>query len=260
VNKNVGFFYASQSGVPYKTIDGGATWTSIPFPLKKTATVLKFYNESIGLAAVFPDAVSGGVPWLYRTTNGGASWLLVKVSDEQGWGEDIEFVPGDPSKVWYSSSKSIFFSADTGRTWAKQAFDSLNVSAYDISLVPGGYGWIASSNGAIYRTSKATAVYNIQTTVDRGSSVPPSSFMLEQNYPNPFNPATTISYALPQPALVVLKVYDVLGRECATLINEYKNQGRYEVSFDAGHLPSGMYIYQIQAGAYSAVRTMQLIK
>ncbi len=88
----------------------------------------------------------------------------------------------------------------------------------------------------------------------------PKQYSLEQNYPNPANPSTTISYAIPQPGMVSLKVYDILSREVATLVNDYKTQGQYTVSFDAGRLSSGMYIYRIQAGTYSAVKKMQVVK
>ncbi len=75
----------------------------------------------------------------------------------------------------------------------------------------------------------------------------PTEFALASNYPNPFNPTTTINYALPQAGNVILKVYDALGREVTTLVNEYKNAGRYEVQFDASTLASGIYFYRIVA-------------
>lgn len=80
------------------------------------------------------------------------------------------------------------------------------------------------------------------------------------NFPNPFNPTTTISYIIPQSGMVSLKVYDILGREVANLVNEYKTVGRYNVSFDAGSLPSGIYVYRIQSGNFTAVKKMQLLK
>ncbi|MEJ2196766.1 MAG: T9SS type A sorting domain-containing protein [Ignavibacteriaceae bacterium] len=92
-----------------------------------------------------------------------------------------------------------------------------------------------------------------------------STFKLEQNYPNPFNPSTIIKYEIPGQArndnmTVVLKIYDVLGNEIATLINEEKPAGTYEVEFDGGGLPSGIYFYHITAGGYSATKKMILMK
>ena len=83
---------------------------------------------------------------------------------------------------------------------------------------------------------------------------------MSQNYPNPFNPATTISYQLPKNGQVTIKVYDMLGREVKTLVNENKPAGSYNVSFDAGSLSSGVYIYRIVAGDYTAAKKMTLVK
>ncbi len=97
-------------------------------------------------------------------------------------------------------------------------------------------------------------------SVERLSDVRPSGYVLEQNYPNPFNPSTTIRYAIPQPAQVSLKVYDVLGREVATLVNARQSAGVYVANFDATALPSGMYFYRLQAGSFSETRKMMLVK
>ncbi len=88
------------------------------------------------------------------------------------------------------------------------------------------------------------------------------SFNLEQNYPNPFNPSTSIQYAVGSRQFVSLKVYDVLGREVATLVNEYKSAGRYSVEFTVKNeqLSSGVYFYRLTAGSYSAVKKMVLLK
>jgi hypothetical protein len=83
---------------------------------------------------------------------------------------------------------------------------------------------------------------------------------LAQNYPNPFNPSTTIRYQLPQDGMVTLKVYDILGSEVATLVNEQKAAGRFEVNFDASRLASGVYIYKITSGGYVSSKKMLLVK
>jgi len=86
------------------------------------------------------------------------------------------------------------------------------------------------------------------TSVETNASSIPTAFVLHQNYPNPFNPSTTIVYSLPTPQLVKLKVYDVLGHEVATLVNERKAAGNFQVSFDASKLTSGIYLYRLEAG------------
>ncbi len=85
-------------------------------------------------------------------------------------------------------------------------------------------------------------------------------YELNNAYPNPFNPSTKISYSLKEEGLVTLKVYDILGKEIATLVNENKPAGIYEAEFNASQLPSGMYIYKIQAGQFLDVKKMLLMK
>lgn len=87
-----------------------------------------------------------------------------------------------------------------------------------------------------------------------------TEYALEQNFPNPFNPVTTISYALPQDGMTTLKIYDALGREVKTLVNEFKTTGRYTSEFDASRLSSGVYIYKLVSDKYSAVKKMLLVK
>jgi uncharacterized delta-60 repeat protein len=96
--------------------------------------------------------------------------------------------------------------------------------------------------------------------VDEMAGVPPSEYSLYQNHPNPFNPTTVIQYSIPNGAYTSLKVYDVLGREVATLVDEFKAADRYEVLFDASNLPSGLYLYRIQSGKFVSVKKMILAK
>ncbi len=88
----------------------------------------------------------------------------------------------------------------------------------------------------------------------------PKDYALNQNYPNPFNPTTNIDFGIPKAGNVKIVVYDMLGKEIKTLVNEYKEAGSYKVSFDASNLPSGVYIYKIQSGAFSKSVKMSLVK
>ena len=88
----------------------------------------------------------------------------------------------------------------------------------------------------------------------------PAKYLLEQNYPNPFNPATTINYQLPQNGFVTIKIYDVLGKEVATLVNEQKKQGKYKLNFNASGFASGIYICQLRVNNYLSSRKMLLLK
>jgi beta-lactamase superfamily II metal-dependent hydrolase len=88
----------------------------------------------------------------------------------------------------------------------------------------------------------------------------PRNFLLEQNSPNPFNPSTTINYQLPVDSRVTLKVFDVLGQEVATLVNEDKKAGRYEVEFNGSKLSSGVYFYRLKADGISLIQKMILAR
>ncbi|MBK7629456.1 MAG: T9SS type A sorting domain-containing protein [Ignavibacteriales bacterium] len=98
------------------------------------------------------------------------------------------------------------------------------------------------------------------TDIDDNSSSLPTEFKLSQNYPNPFNPSTKISWESPVSGHQSLKVYDVLGNEVATLVNEYNPAGNYEVEFNANSLSSGIYFYRLQAGSFIQTKKMILIK
>jgi Domain of unknown function (DUF5060)/Secretion system C-terminal sorting domain len=103
-------------------------------------------------------------------------------------------------------------------------------------------------------------IASIGTAVKTGIQGAPSVFLLAQNFPNPFNPATMINYQLPTHVFVTLKIFDVLGREVKTLVNEEQNAGTHSVAFNAANLPSGVYFYRLQAGDYSKTMKLMLLK
>ena len=88
----------------------------------------------------------------------------------------------------------------------------------------------------------------------------PITYALEQNYPNPFNPSTIIKYQIPEDGLVTMKIYDILGKEVKTLVNEQKPTGRYSASFEASDLASGVYIYRLQVNNFVSSKKMMLVK
>ena len=100
---------------------------------------------------------------------------------------------------------------------------------------------------------------NTTDLINLGNSIP-TEFELLQNYPNPFNPSTKISWQSPVGSHQTLKIYDVLGTEVATLVDEYKEAGTYEVEFNAEGITSGIYFYKLQAGSFTSVKKMILIK
>ncbi|MGE5430856.1 MAG: T9SS type A sorting domain-containing protein [Syntrophomonadaceae bacterium] len=98
------------------------------------------------------------------------------------------------------------------------------------------------------------------TAVETVKSTAPGDYKLDQNYPNPFNPSTKISYTIPQNSMVSLKVFDMLGKEVATLVNEQKAPGSYEVTFDGANLTSGMYVYELKTNNFVQNKKMMLVK
>jgi Secretion system C-terminal sorting domain len=108
--------------------------------------------------------------------------------------------------------------------------------------------------------------FNIRGVVDDTpvsvdeDEINPIGFELMQNYPNPFNPTTTVKYSIPELSFITIKVFDVLGNEIATLVNEEKLAGSYEVEFKATTLPSGIYFYKLQAGSYVETKKMALLR
>lgn len=93
--------------------------------------------------------------------------------------------------------------------------------------------------------------YSPEIQVTLGS---PKGYNISQNYPNPFNPSTKIKYSIPASEKVLIKVFDVLGREVTTLLNEYKESGTYEIEFNARNLSSGLYFYKLTSGNYSETK------
>jgi hypothetical protein len=111
-----------------------------------------------------------------------------------------------------------------------------------------------------YYSKIAQFLYDNSVGVEDNIITLPNEFKLLQNYPNPFNPSTTISYSIPELSFVTLKVYDVLGSEIATLVNEEKPIGNYEVVFDASNYSNGIYFYRLQAGSFVETKKMVLMK
>jgi hypothetical protein len=97
-------------------------------------------------------------------------------------------------------------------------------------------------------------------TFVQGRFVHPATFALMQNYPNPFNPSTVIAYQLPVVSTVTLKIYDMLGREVKTLVNDRQAPGLHSVTFNAINLASGVYLYRLQAGSYTETKRFVLLK
>jgi hypothetical protein len=130
-------------------------------------------------------------------------------------------------------------------------------------LSNGRYYWRTRSVTADgkYSDYSQVAHFDVNSATAVGDNeIVPTEFALSQNYPNPFNPTTRISYQLAKDSYVTLKVYDLLGREVATLVNKNMKAGKYSVDFNASNLATGIYFYKLTAGDFNAVRKMILLK
>ncbi len=180
-----------------------------------------------------------------------------------------EFYVGDPANggtlIQSLSGKTIFSTSDfipargsdiISFDWHIPSNTPNNPRIYVVLDPNNSFPEIHASN------NKGWKVMNIQTGVNgiTNENNAPSSFALSQNYPNPFNPSTTIRYNIPNSGMVTLKIYDILGREVKTLVNQYENGGTYDVNFDASNFSSGVYFYQLRAGGFISTKKMILLK
>ncbi|MDQ3019532.1 MAG: YCF48-related protein [Bacteroidota bacterium] len=291
IDVNTGFF-SQFSNDFYKTTNGGLNWTSQSFS-PSYVYLLNFPNHDVGYLTL--QTVSGHK--LYKTTNTGSNWNFVRdlnfdstftrrlyfINATSGFFINIRsnenfkiFKTIDGGMNLYSVFSSGFFfphikfiNDNTGyitghpdfllrTTNQGENWDSIKVAdrpINDIEFTDDNTGYFVGGGGMIKKTTTGGVI-----AIENTSSFIPDEFILEQNYPNPFNPNTVISYQLRVSSFISLKVYDLLGKQVATLINEKQNAGRYSVDFNGSNLPSGIYFYKIETGNFSETRKMILLK
>jgi hypothetical protein len=173
-------------------------------------------------------------------------WQTSTETNNQGFEIQRKIIQNDNKGEW----KILGFTAGKGTTTEPQ-FYSFNDDVSNLS-----------ATSFVYRLKQVdydgSFEYTKEVTVE--NSPIPNQYSLSQNFPNPFNPSTTIKFALPQKEFVSLTVYDVLGNEVASLINEELNTGLHKIEFNASELTSGVYIYTINAGSFTQTRKMTLMK
>jgi hypothetical protein len=146
---------------------------------------------------------------------------------------------------------------DMGATWTQVLAPPTQAASYlssGLFLSPD-IGYAFSYNGYVLKLGPGTP-----TSVKNEVAAIPKEFQLFQNYPNPFNPTTSIIYDVPRSSKVVLKIYNSLGQEVKTLVNDVQNAGKYTVTFNASNIASGMYFYRIQADGFTSIKKMLLLK
>lgn len=128
--------------------------------------------------------------------------------------------------------------------------------------------WGIANQSAVGKSSNSTYTaqlgfwfeWQTVTDVEKDEDMLPLTYKLEQNYPNPFNPSTVIKFSVPERSSVVMKIYDILGSEVATLVDQEMDAGWYRVDFNASGYSTGVYIYRMKAGNYISTKKMLLIK
>jgi photosystem II stability/assembly factor-like uncharacterized protein len=231
----------------YRSTNGGLNWQAVGGGIGEDLYGVSFANTLTGL-------VVGRFRTIYRTTNGGNSWMLR--------GREL---PGGNFRSVSMSDKNnatavgeggvIARTTDGGFTWSLQQNPTTS-HLYGVVMVDSLNAWAVGANGTILHTTNGGV-----TSAATQRNGTPKDYYLEQNYPNPFNPNTIINYELSidNLQLVTLKVFDVLGREVATLVNEVKEGGGHSVVFHAGDLASGVYYYRLSTSGVVRTRKMLLI-
>jgi uncharacterized protein (DUF2164 family) len=150
----------------------------------------------------------------------------------------------------------ILKTTNAGVNWYFQTFNA-NAMLTGNYFTSADTGYVVGYYGVIYKTTDGGGTLLGINTV---SNQIPAHFLLSQNYPNPFNPVTKISFDIPKQSFVILKIYDMLGREVETLVNDVKAPGYYVVDFNGSELSSGVYFYRFQSAGFTDIKRMLLIR
>jgi photosystem II stability/assembly factor-like uncharacterized protein len=272
INDNTGWATGDIPGGEglFKTTDGGNTWTLLSnFGGNVWLCSVFFVNSNTG----WVTGNQGSPVWcglLRKTTDGGLNWVHQTNANNNELYE-IQFI--NENSGWVAGDGPLLQKTTNGGTnWYAQP--SLTAWwMWDFHFINENTGWVVGSQGKIYHTINGgdpIFVKNISTEI-------PSSFSLSQNYPNPFNPETKIQFSIKKTENgkkldpvrhsrksgnpeVLLKIYDALGREIETLVNEALQPGTYEVTFNGSRYNSGVYFYRLVTDRYSETKRMLLIK
>jgi len=234
-------WFTSQAGRIYHSANDGVSWNYYSLPITGFMPRMHFNDTLNGLVSAFgTDQI--------RTTDGGVTWAI---SGTAGG------ITGYDNTFLVSIRNHILKSADNGNNWSVfyEVTIGPNFTAIDFKKLNNDlFGWAVNNQGGIVHYS------NLVTGIESESLQIPEGFSLAQNYPNPFNPTTTIQFQIANSTFVNLKVYDILGSEVATLVNEEKPTGTFKASFDGSNLASGVYFYQLKAGDFVSTKKLLLLK
>ncbi len=186
------------------------------------------------------------------------------------WSSSLDW--GPEGYLWAGNLRPEYSGIKGGMCYVFDVATKQQVDSVGIPLGDSSAGGLYSPRGAAWTSDGKTMYladydYNIvgvwkrvATGIEETGEGIPTKYELSQNYPNPFNPTTVINFSIPESGEVTLKIYDMLGREVATLVNESKQAGSYRVTFDASKLSSGVYMYTLKSGNFVASKKMMLMK
>jgi hypothetical protein len=251
---NTNLFAGTFGGGVFRSTNYGDNWTTANSGLTGTiAFTFAVYGSNLFTGLQYN---SSGV---FISSNMGTNWNPAGLT-----GYQINKLLVSGINIFAATIDSgVFLSTNNGTNWTpkNQGFNVLN-SIFTL-LIANNYIFAAREDETIWRRPLAEII-----GVQNISSEIPSKYSLHQNYPNPFNPTTKIRfdvaqhtpYPLSRGENISLKVYDILGKEIATLVNETLQTGSYEVTFDGSNLPSGIYFYQLRAGEFVNTKKLTLLK
>ena len=243
INPNGHIFAGVNGDGVFRSTDNGDTWSKINNGLSSRSVRALAINSS---GTMF----CGAWKYVFRSTDNGDTWIQTSLN-----GYFVSSIAIDSNGYIYVGDRiyGAFYSIDNGENWY-EINNGLTYNSISSLAISSDYIFSGIVYGGVFRR------INSPTSVDNTENLFPETFSLSQNYPNPFNPSTKIQYSVNSTQKVTLKVYDLLGREIATLLNEEKAAGNYEVVFDGSALPSGIYFYKLQAGNFIETKKMVLLK
>jgi photosystem II stability/assembly factor-like uncharacterized protein len=249
-----GFGFKNGASRVRTSTDGGSSWSNQNVGITGNYTSGYAYKDDklIGLAST-----STSMPNLARTTDGGTTWNSLSIGTGLTGNTLIKWVSGTNVVYIIGANGAIKRSINSGLNWSSMSTAGISGITHFSFIKLNGiiHGYAVSSNGSVMKLADSvlilTGINNLKI---------PAEYKLLQNYPNPFNPETNIEYSLPVRSNVLIKVYDVMGREVRTLVNETKPGGNYSVKFDASDLSSGLYFYKIQTDKFYDAKCMLLVK
>ncbi len=232
----------------YRSTDNGETWEQIHQNIPGIISQFAFDSGN-----VFASYFNGTGACLMQSTDFGLTWDYNKKSLPGNNNATSIIIPQHNRIYLGTSDNGVFLTTDNGQSWKDYNDSANNKTILCLAVDSLSHLCAGTAKGVFFSIDPVTSVnYKFDNT--------PSFYSLSQNYPNPFNPTTKIEYSIPKSSFVSLKVYDILGREVETLVNDEKAAGNYEVQFNSNGLSSSIYFYKIQVGSFSSVKKMILMK